>query len=106
MANELHRRAEVQRRAMMTPQQRAEADYVLEVERARKEGESAANQRAASIIGVGFVVACILINVWWVLFFPVFAASICLGVIAYRTRMGAVNLELSNMVVPWDKSPE
>ncbi|MBC3189479.1 hypothetical protein H7X46_00140 [Pseudonocardia sp. C8] len=103
-ANELHHRAEVQRRAMMTPEQRAEADFVLEVERTRKAGESAASLRAFTIVLVGFVVACMIaVNATGWLFLPIMAGVIWWASVAYKLRMGELNLELSNMVAPWDK---
>ncbi|BBG05367.1 MULTISPECIES: hypothetical protein [Pseudonocardia] len=103
--NELHHRAEVQRRAMMTPQERAAADYVLESERTMREGRKAAGETAMAVGVAGFfaaIVAMAALTPW--LFLPVLLAGLWAARVVFKIRMGQVNRELSAAPAPWDRN--
>lgn len=102
-ANEFHRRAEVQRRAMMTRAQRDEADYVLEVERVTQAGRRAAGERAFAVGLVGFFVALLFGTISGWLFLPALAGGLWLARLVFTLRMGELERELSNMPAPWDR---
>jgi len=104
-ANELHERAEVMRRAAMTPQQRAEADHVLHVQQVRETGETEARQRANQILVLGFIAGLIMASLTamgW-LFFVVLAGAAMWAWSAKRSRILALSEELQNMPTPWDE---
>ena len=89
---------------MMSRAEREEADYVLEVERAQRQGRKSAGEQAFGVVLVGFLAAFIIAGaVWEWLFLPVLAGAVWLGRFVYKLRMGQLNVELSNMPVPWDK---
>ncbi|GAA1100967.1 hypothetical protein [Pseudonocardia alni] len=92
-ANALHERAEVMRRAAMTPAQRAEADYVFDVQRVREEGERQARQRANQVLALGFVAGLVLaaLTAPWVWFVVMVAAAVG----AWATHRARI-LELSD----------
>lgn len=104
-ANELHERAEVMRRAAMTPQQRAEADHVFHVQQVREAGEADARKRANQILALGFIAGLIAagMTTWAWLFFVVLAGAAVWAWSANRARILALSEELENMPTPWDE---
>lgn len=95
VANEHHRHAEMQRRAMMTPEQRASVDHAVEVEQTVAAGRKAAGEKAFTVVAVGVILAWVLgslVTVWLVA--PVLAATFALTVYTWRTRMTMLAAEL------------
>lgn len=96
VANEYHRRAEMQRRAMMTSEQRAAVDHALEVEAVHEAGQLAANLRAFTVVMLGVIatfVAAASPAGWW-LALPVLAGTVVVMVRVYRARMRRLAAEL------------
>jgi fatty acid desaturase len=95
-ANEYHRRAEMQRRAMMTPEQRAAFDHAIEVESVHETGQREANLRAFTVVMVG-VIAAVVAGAspagWW-LGLPVLVGTVAVMVWVYRARMQRLAAEL------------
>jgi len=94
-ANEYHRRAEQDRRAMMTPEQRAAVDHTREVEQVTAAGRKAAGEKAFTVAVVGIIAAWILgslLTGWLVA--PVLAGAAALAVYTYRARMTMLAAEL------------
>lgn len=97
-ANELHHRAEQDRRAAMTPQQRAAVDHAREVEAATALGRRQAGQRAFTVALIGIIAAYALgagVTVWLAL--PVLAAATWLTVWVYRARVAVLAAHLDEL---------
>lgn len=95
VANGYHHRAELARRAAMTPDQRAAVDHTLEVEQVTAAGRKAANEKAFTVVAVGVILAWVagsLLTGWLVA--PVLAVTVALTVSTWRARMRMLAAEL------------
>lgn len=98
VANEYHRRAELDRRAVMTPEQRAAVDHAREVEQVVAAGRKAAGEKAFTVAAVGVIVAALvgsLLTGWLVA--PVLVVTAALMVWTYRSRMALLAAHLDEL---------
>lgn len=100
-ANEYARRAELQRRAMMTPDQRSAYDHVMEVETIYNTGVTQANLRAFTVVMVGLIATFVAMASpapWLAL--PVLALTVWGAYVRRRSRMRVVEGQLAVLEAP------